>query len=413
MSSCKVYIDEEEYFGEYHIDNENLCVDIYDYFNDTEEDDFSGNKEMIICDYRNSQFFYSSTFYCSRKTYGLAQYETFQTNFYLNTSRYENIENFSFDFKVKSLTFYHPLFINFFTSQTLKTKHSDDKIEVTLKTKYDSKEVLIQKNNIELMSFGEAFSYKRKREKRQLVIETENYVKLSLMEPILFENILSYINEFDIIVNSYLPTGVRSYKIVINTDEDKTYRLFHKRIGREEHYNKILQPVVKMDFFDYMKHIYTLISFREVDNRNRYLPLDFRKPITLEDKFIYYFRCVDLYMGDLIMKETKEKSSNYKRLERFIDDNLDLFSENDLGLYSDFKNEINSLRNHYIHEGYYLPNNELEVKGKNQKFLYKKKIDYMWLDNVTTALQLGVHRMLYTKVLNVDIDEQALKNCKL
>lgn len=232
MSSCKVYIDEEEYFGEYHIDNENLCVDIYDYFNDTEEDDFSGNKEMIICDYRNSQFFYSSTFYCSRKTYGLAQYETFQTNFYLNTSRYENIENFSFDFKVKSLTFYHPLFINFFTSQTLKTKHSDDKIEVTLKTKYDSKEVLIQKNNIELMSFGEAFSYKRKREKRQLVIETENYVKLSLMEPILFENILSYINEFDIIVNSYLPTGVRSYKIVINTDEDKTYRLFHKRIAK-------------------------------------------------------------------------------------------------------------------------------------------------------------------------------------
>lgn len=177
MSSCKVYIDGQEYSGEYNIENENLCVDIYDYFNDIEEDDFSGNKEMIICDYRNNQYFYSSTFSCCKKAYGMAQYETFQTNFYLNTSRYENIENFSFDFKVKSLTFYHPLFINFFSNKALKTKQFDDKIEVTLKTKYDPKQVLIQKNNIEFISFGEIFSYKRKREKRQLVIETENHVK--------------------------------------------------------------------------------------------------------------------------------------------------------------------------------------------------------------------------------------------
>lgn len=412
VNRCSVFVDGKEYDGEYNIENGKIDVDIYDYSDGIADlnNDFITYHSMIIHDYRNKNFFFSSAFHYIGTTYGLTHYESFQSENYLKTSRYETIEEFDCNSKVKSVTFYHPLFIKFFSHPCLTINQSEEKIETILNTKAKAKEVLIQNNNIDCIDFGGRFLYKPENESQHIVIETENYVKLFFIELVEMKDVLAYINEFDVFVNAYAPKGKRSFKTVVEMDGNKHFEFYHKLLGQERYCKKVVRPVVKMDFFDFIEKMYKSVDYRETDNRNMYLPFEFKKPTTLEDKFTYYFRYIDLYMGKFLRLETGKEPSNYDRISRFVDDNLDLFSTDDVGDVNKFKNELNSLRNHYVHEGYYLPNNEFEVKGKRE-FLYMKKMDYSWLYRVTQSLKLGVYRILYTKILEVDINEDLLKDC--
>ena len=119
---------------------------------------------------------------------------------------------------------------------------------------------------------------------------------------------------------------------------------------------------------------------------------------------------IDLYMGDYLKQKTGKVSSNFDRLSNFVDENLKLFDSNDTMNIDNFKNELNSLRNQYVHEGYYLPNNQFAVNGKGKVFLYHKTMDYNWLLRIVKVFKFGVYKILYTKVLDLEIDEGELKS---
>ena len=163
-----------------------------------------------------------------------------------------------------------------------------------------------------------------------------------------------------------------------------------------------------MDFYKYIEKMYKTLNYRCSDNRNKFIPLDFKKPTSIEDQYTYYFRYIDLYMGEYLKKKTGNDASNYKRLSYFIDEYKHLFEPEDITDIDKLKKELNSLRNHYIHEGYYLPNNQFAVTEK-RKILYYKDMDYHWLYRITQALKEGAYIILYTKVLNLDIDDRKLK----
>ena len=122
--------------------------------------------------------------------------------------------------------------------------------------------------------------------------------------------------------------------------------------------------------------------------------------LNIEDKFERF--------GEWLKKKTGNDVSNYERLSYFIDEYKHLFEPEDITDIDKLKKELNSLRNHYIHEGYYLPNNQFSVTEK-RKILYYKDMDYHWLYRITQALKEGAYIILYTKVLNLDIDDRKLK----
>ena len=68
------------------------------------------------------------------------------------------------------------------------------------------------------------------------------------------------------------------------------------------------------------------------------------------------------------------------------------------------------MRNQYVHEGYYLPDNKFAISGKRKKFLYYKTMDYNWLFRIVQVFKLGAYKILYTKVLSLEIDNEELKN---
>lgn len=168
---------------------------------------------------------------------------------------------------------------------------------------------------------------------------------------------------------------------------------------------------IKLTFFEYIEYMYKTINYRTFENKNKYLLLDFKKPTFLEDEFLFYFRFIDMYMGEYLESTIGKNGNNYEHISQFVDKFVKYFKKIDCDNLDNLKQEINSLRNHYIHNGYYLFNRSFDVTGKNKKKLYSKELDYNWLERVTKILKLGSYIILYKDILKLDIDECEMKLC--
>ena len=412
MSKCTVYtIDKSSSFeGEYTFDDNQLEITIYNYSSNSFLSDNSTveYKEFIIEDLKNKIFMYSPVFYNNGTTFALTYYEVFRTNFYFKTESYQNSDEFIADMSIRAIRFFHPLLIHNFTNPCLHIDKNENTINCKLNTKSETKTIPIQNNNVETLVFGGVYNYSLKNYRQSLSIETENYVEIVLSDTISYDDLLSYVNEFDVFISIYSPTKLRTYETQVRSGSGKLLTVVHKLLGKEKYYNKPVHQPVKLGFFEYIEKAYKTFEYRLADDKNKYLPLEFKKPTSLEDQYTYYFRYIDMYMGERMKSSTQTDVNNYDRLSAFVDENLSFFDSQDISNIDDFKNELNSLRNHYVHEGYYLPNNKFKVT-KKKKFKYYKTMDYNWLYRVTQALKLGVYKILYEDVLKLDIDINELK----
>ena len=414
MALCEVLIENDSdcYTGDYVEENNILNINMHNYSDMSSGIEFSNEikyKSITIKDYKNKVFVYSPIFYNTGSTYGLSSYESYKADFYFSTSKVENISEFNKDIKIKAITFYHPMLINYFSNPCLCIETKSDYYQYKVKrTGIDKKEIEINKNNISKIVVSGTYSLSDKNQHQNIDIKTENFIKLYLINEIGYEEVLEYIHEMNIYLNAYFPIGLKSYETSITTNNDKQLKLVHKLLGKNEHYNKAHYNFIKNSFFEFIEKMYVNADYRITANKNKFLPLEFKIPTSLEDKFLFYFRYIDMYIGDKLSKQGNTNSSNFIRLDYFIESNKDLFTTADLSNMN-FKNEINSLRNHYIHEGYYLPNNKFQVKEK-RRLLYEKDMDYNWLYGITKSFKIGVYKLMYKEVLGFDIDESELKN---
>lgn len=374
MSSCKVLIDLLEYDGEYSIEDEVIKVDVFNYSSDAMAISIGSPikyKSITICDRKNKLFLYSPAFYSMGITWGRTQYEKFQTDYFFETDSYEDILSLSEVTQFKEITLYHPMLIQYFTNPCVQIKANTDAIDYHLNLKSDKKVLQINNNNIDKLEFGGTLSCFSKNFNTVINVETENYASIILEFSVVQEELLKYIKEFDVYINTYYPTGLRSYKTIASTVDNQSFNLHHKLLGKERYYKRPARKLINLDIFEYLEKMYKCINYRESDDRNKYVLMDFKKPTSMEDQYTYYFRYIDLFMGECLELSTGNRPNNYERLSAFVDKNLELFDLEDISNLENFKNELNSLRNHYVHEGYYLPNGEFEVK-RNRKLLYKK-----------------------------------------
>lgn len=85
-----------------------------------------------------------------------------------------------------------------------------------------------------------------------------------------------YIKEFDVLVNAYCPSGLHSYATYITTIEGKSFEVIHKLLGKEKFCDKIIHQPVKLNFFEYIERMYKNTNYRTTDDRNKYIPLEFK-----------------------------------------------------------------------------------------------------------------------------------------
>lgn len=415
MNICSIHMSNSqiEYEGQYEFIDDYLEVEVYNYHASSSEYAHVGEnvkyKEFTIVDLRNKVFIFSPAFYNVGVTFALTQYEKYRTNFYFKSGQIDSAEYSLDDIYIRKIILYNPILTQCYENPAFRVTYNMDEINYKVINNAEKNIVEIQESNIEKIEFGGRCTYSNLNNGQQVNIEAENYAVICLINPIKYEDLLMYINEFDIIMNAYCLNRMRSYSTLIITHEDKCFEVVHRLLGKERFCKNTIRRPIKMDFFEYMKTMYKSICYRRVEDKNKYILLDFKIPVSLEDQFIFYFRYIDLYMGQYIEQKTKQKPNNFDRLSLFVDENFQLFDSEDVTNIDNLKNELNSLRNQYIHEGYYLQNEQFAVKGKHREFLYNKRMDYNWLLRVVKALKYGVYKIFYTSVLKFEINEAELK----
>lgn len=415
MNKCSVYVSnmESKYEGQYDLREGYLEVMIFDYYGDIDEYTPIGSevsyKNIYIADLLNRKFMFSSRFHRVCGKNGLTQYQKYKTDFYLATKKENDFDAFFHDININGVILYNSVLNNLYNNPSIVISENEKEIVYRQILNPDKKIIEINKNNIDCIEFLGTCNSISKNDNRNITIESENKAKIKLNQPIKCEEVLKYINEFDVIMNSYCLLGIHSYTTYIITTDNKCFDVKHKLLCKDKYCEKVLYQPVKVDFFVYVEKMYKTLDYRTTANRNKYVPFGFISPTTLEEQFVFYFRCIDLYMGEYLEKETGKYPSNYDRLSTFVDENIDLFRYDEEVNIENLKKELNSLRNQYIHEGYYLCNNKFSVTEKKRK-LYDKELDYIWLLKMVKIFKYGVYKMLYTKILTCEIDEAQLKN---
>ena len=414
MNRCSVYVSnmESKYEGQYDFGEGYLEVMIFDYYEDIDEYMPIGSevayKNIYIEDLLNRRFMFSSRFHKVGAKWGLTQYQKYKTDFYLSTKKENDFEAFANN-NIKEVILYNSALNKLYSNPSIDISKNENEIVYRQILNPNKKTIEINKNNIDCLEFGGRSNSILNNDNLNVSIEWENNVKIKLNQPIKCEEILKYINEFDVIINSYCLLGLHSYTTYIITTDNKCFDVKHKLLCKDKYCEKVLYQPVKMNFFEYVEKMYKILDYRTTANRNKYIPIGFISPTTLEDQFVFYFRCIDLYMGEYLEKETGKYPSNYDMLSTFVDENIDLFSYDDKVNIENLKKELNSLRNQYVHEGYYLCDNKFAVTEKKEK-LYYKELDYGWLLKMVKIFKYGVYKILYTKILTCEIDEAELKN---
>lgn len=262
MITCNVYVGESEtkYEGQYEFKNDCLEVEVFNYHASNEEYVSIGTnikyKEITIVDLRNKMFAFSPVFHNVGVTFALTQYEKYKADFYMTTGQVDNIDAFSRDMKIRTLTLYHPMLMQCFANPALQITHRESEVNYKVIKNSEKKIVEIQENNIREIEFGGRCIYSKKNNGQTINIDAENYAKIYLMQPINYEEILIYINEFDVFMNTYCPSGLHSYATWVTTNGDKCFEVVHKLLGKDKFYIKSIHKPVKLDFFEYMERMY-------------------------------------------------------------------------------------------------------------------------------------------------------------
>ena len=277
MTKCDVYFegDEKRYEGQYELDDDTLEVEVFNHSFSKEDYVPIGSdvnyRGIAIVDLRNKKFLFSPVFYNEGFTIALTQFEKFKTKFYLSTNTVGDVEGYSNDMMVSALEMYNPVLIQCFQNQSLVITNNREEANYKIIKNKEPVKLEIKENNIEYIEFGDSVEYYNKNNNQTLSIETENYSKIYFSEPVKCEDILEYIKEFDVIIDAYCLTGLRSYKTYICTPENKKYKVVHKLLGSEKYYKKAVYNPIKCAFFDYVQKMYKEINYRRTENRNKYI----------------------------------------------------------------------------------------------------------------------------------------------
>lgn len=415
MTKCEVYVDgaSDKYEGQYEVEDNILIVEIFNYngmgLNSMKIGSDVTYKEIMVLDFSNKRYMYSNFFYNCGLLYGLVQSEKYRTDFFFETSNHEAIEHFSIDMKFVEIKAYNAVLCHCCKNKALEIRLKEDEMNYKINRSPEATIIPIGVNNIEKIEINTSAKWIHKNDYYSVQIDTENYAKLYLTSAVDYKELIAYINELDVMIGSYMLVQVHSYETYVKDINGVDFKLIHRHLSADNRIKRPDHKPIKVEFEKYIEDAYKKTNYRNTSSRNEFILLDFKKPTSLEDEYTFYFRFIDLYMGKKLKGENKN-DSNYARLSEFVDRYISYFKAGeDYTNVDNLKNELNSLRNHFVHEGYYFIDDRYAVKGRKREFLYYKDMDYVWLYSIVKTFKYCSYLILYKEMLEYEVDENELK----
>lgn len=344
---------------EYDISNEIESIDGVKIFGINTEID---SRDILIIDYeKKANYLLKDAYFFGRyniyETPDGNEFSSFFSSMYLSTNNYTDFNDFPEIQKISEIKIYSTELNSFIGKPSCSEVNNDKLISITLNRENTKTEIHTDKLNVKDIFIADNWIVEHINNTK-INIKFDGYIEYILNNEIEYEDCYQLVYELMIYMQLLIPNKFKIDKISIKIN-DKFYNIILP-LKEIEYKEKHVFPSVNVSIFDFLKECYNKIPYvnGNVDSRNiPYIIMNTSRSI--EDNFLMFYRFIEnFYKNKGNLDDFIEVSirNNYKK-----EINFDI---------EDFTRECVSLRNHYVHDGYYIPNNELEITYKS--LVYKK-----------------------------------------
>lgn len=318
--------------------------------------------------------------------------KSFRSKSYFKTNSEANLSKLSPDILIDNLMFSHESLDNYYPNKSRHIEHSKDLTEtrIILKKNEDIDEKLsINKNNIKFIEFKNNWSYNIGN--TNIRIEYKNVLKLYLKHKINLMEIYKYKDYISCMFNLYLSSKTPIYSTSFEY-ENVIYEFYYLNLTYKPNFKTNINKKLNCDIQKFIKSYLTKISIKQLDT-NLLNPFKGKGDVYAEDIFLINFRFIELHL----------KNKNPKTwLQLLLKDNKTLLNLLNIKYDSKLYLYVETLRNHYVHEGYYINKNILKIKdgkGKKKKFTREIIIKYSRLTKALT------YKVMLNDILSLNISD--------
>ncbi len=396
---------EKSYDCEYYINDKTLEVHInYDIKEElpsncmgvsiSKLNDKFKNRDLLIVDYRNKKnYLMKDAFYYGHSSvYGTLDSGTitrFRSNYYFQHSNYDKLINLSRVPKVKSFKIFSSSINEIIGHPSIIEENKKDELILTLKKIPNKRTISISKNNIKEIQLFDNWSERQSYITNDILIKLSGCLQVTLNRVINYDSIYEFIREIELYLQLYRPDKFRINIIEVLIDED--WYTLNVPLDEPNVSDKLVNISVDDNFESFIKKCYYNLPYRESKTEIRNIPyIIFNHSRNIEDIFLMLFKFVECYY-----KKQKLKNVKYDFIKYAIEYNYN----NEVKDIENAAQEIKALRNHYVHEGYYINKQTLEItfnkigKKSNPKNYTLNNVDFDWIYEKT--------KMLYTIVIDI------------
>lgn len=357
------------------------------------------NRDILIIDSDKKKNYLLKTAYYIKysSSYGTPDSKilsSFKSNIYLESSDFKQMAELPKVLKTSKIRIYNNI-VNDFIGYPSLTKNSNDKeYVIALKRKTENEIIEINENNIKSLSMSDEWSSCIDQKEHNIKVDLKGYIELELIEEIKYDEVYNYVWELIIFIQLLVPKKLKIDKIYIMIDS-KFYKL-NIPLKEFEYKESYIEASVEEQIGDFLKKCYKNIPYRNSESEIRNIPyIILNTSRNLEDNFLMFYRFIECYY---------KKQGKYNFIEYAIKQN---YRNNVISNIEDITSQIISLRNHYVHSGYYIKNKNLEInykkikQTKNRKTYYLKNPKDYFETNVDCEWIYKKTKILYDIVIDI------------
>ena len=400
MAVCffnKDYDRKHKYRCEYEVHTDKIVVTV-DYDVSEEVEAVNGIKtlglnreyakrDILVVDHEKKANYLlkDAYYYGSSFVYGTPDSGTkakYATSIYFFGNDYESLVNLKETPKIKNITIVSKDLRKYIAESSISRIDYDDKLVINLYKKSEGETRQIGTNNIQKITLRECWSGGFNRD-HDIAFDITGNLDIKLFRRANYTEVYRYVYEIFVFLQIYTNKKFNIEEIKVSVDGVNYGMSFYLRnnelpIKKSSAYNACVQS----DIMDFLEKCYSKIPYRNSKSDIRNIPyIIMNSNRNIEDSFLIYYRFIECYYKKQSIPNIKKEFISHSLNENYKNRGKSLPAECDI-----LANEIISLRNHYVHSGYYIRNESLKIKFEDSKKNYTVKADIEWIYKRTEIL---------------------------
>ena len=317
-------------------------------------------RDILIIDYQTKMnYLLKNAYYCGHsEVLGTPDggYKTrFFSRFYFWDKNYEKLCDLQNGNNIKKIRIYSNIINELIGYPSLYKEENKNEYIIKLRRDTSKQRVEVNLNNIKSIEISDDWTSEHKRKSNEIDIKLNGYIEIEMDNCINYEDIYNYVQELIIYFQLLKPCKFNINKIVVEIE--KLYYGFCLPINEMNYKNSYVEKSVTNDVLEFLLNCYSSIPYRNSKNEIRNIPyIILETSRNLEDNFLMFYRFIECYYKQQPIKDIKTTFIKYS-----IENNYKKVNQIEENIIENIVYEIISLRNHYVHEGYYIKDKKLYI----------------------------------------------------